>query len=81
MVKKYSCLEHELMPLPIAGHIDGISFPGPPENRTAPEYLGVSLTQEGLRAHYYIGTSWLKEGKSYLSVMQENLNVLKEVLN
>ena len=68
MAKKYSCLEHELMPLPITGHIDGISFPGPPENRTAPEYLGVSLTQEGLRAHYYIGTSWLKEGESYLSI-------------
>ncbi|MBR4376684.1 MAG: TonB-dependent receptor [Spirochaetia bacterium] len=42
------------------GHI---RFEGAPKNKDAPKYLGIESTAEHLKAGYYIGATWLKEGE------------------
>ena len=76
----YVCNEHEIIRFSEDGSclrladVEGIDFIGPPDNRDpfnreAPKYLGLSRSEEGLKAHYYIGTSWLKEGHISVSVL------------
>ena len=76
----YVCNEHDIIRFSEDGSclrlsdVEGIDFIGPPDNRDpfnreAPKYLGLSRSEEGLKAHYYIGTSWLKEGHISVSVL------------
>ena len=58
--------------------VEDLAFSGPPDNRNpfnreAPKYLGLSRFDEGLLAHYYVGTTWLKEGTISITV-QPKLN-------
>lgn len=46
-----------------------VIFKGPPSIRNEkPEHLGIARQCDTLQAHYYIGTTWLKEGVIYASV-------------
>ena len=69
----HSILEHEDLYFSETGltpsDLEGIEFVGPPQNREAPRNLGIVRTTESIKAHYYIGTTWLKEGKLSISVL------------
>lgn len=84
MHRNYICSEHGIIRFSDKeqelhiNDVKGIDFYGPPDNsnpfdREPPKYLGLSRLDEGLQAHYYVGTSWLKEGELSVSV-QPKLN-------